>query len=62
MGEEYNNKDTQRQRPLVLFFATRGGYSWGNDLTLSLSLYVSVHPRYTTTYKESAKQLHSTTL
>ena len=27
MGEEYNHEDTQRQRPLVLFFATRGGYS-----------------------------------
>ena len=38
MGEEYNNEDIQRQRPLVLFFATRGGYSWGNDLSLSLTL------------------------
>ena len=38
MGEEYNGEDTQSQRPLVLFFATRGGYSRGNDLTLSLSL------------------------
>ena len=37
MGEEYNSEDTQRQRPLVLFFATRGGYSRGNDLTLSHS-------------------------
>ena len=27
MGEEYNYEDTQRQRPLVLFFATRDGYS-----------------------------------
>ena len=27
MREEYNNEDTQRQQPLVLFFATHGGYS-----------------------------------
>ena len=47
MGEEYNNEDTQRQRPLVLFFATRGGYNRGNDLThtLSLSLTLSLYTR-----------------
>ena len=50
MGEEYNNQDTQRQRPLVLFFATRGGYSWDNDLSHSLSLshsfYIYTHALY----------------
>ena len=69
MGEEYNNENTQRQRPFVLFFATRGGYSRGNDLSLSLSLSlsltlshaISVHTRYTTTYKEVEQQLSTTT-
>ena len=48
MGEKYNNEDTQRQRPLVLFFATRGGYSRGNDLTHthSLSRYLYSHALY----------------
>ena len=45
--EEYNNEDTQRQRPLILFFATLGGYRGGNDLTLSLSLMLCTHALYT---------------
>ena len=48
-GEEYNSEDTQRQRPLVLFFATRGSYNEGNDLTHththSLSLTLSLCTR-----------------
>ena len=42
MGEEYTNENTQRQRPLVLFFATRDGYIRGNDLSLSLSLSLTL--------------------
>ena len=42
MGAEYNDENTQRQRYLVLFFATRDGYSRGNDLSLSLSLTLTL--------------------
>ena len=42
MGEEYNNENTQRQRPLVLFLATRGGsYTVEATTSLSFSLYLS---------------------
>ena len=53
MGEEYNYEDTQRQQPLVLFFATRSGYSRGNNLTHTHSLSIYVHTRYTTTYNNN---------
>ena len=37
MREEYTVEETQRQRPLVLFFATRGG-GYTEEATTSLSL------------------------
>ena len=46
---------------LLSFFATRDGYSRGNDLSFSLSLtlshVVSVHTRYTTTHFTKVQQL-----
>ena len=38
-------RGTQRQRPLVLFFATRGGYNGGNYLTHTLSFTLSLYTR-----------------
>ena len=37
MGKEYNEGDTQRQRP-VAPFSPHDGYNGGNELSLSLSL------------------------
>ena len=41
IGEEYNVEETQRQRPLVLFFATRDGYNKEGTTSLSLTLYTT---------------------
>ena len=42
MRKEYNVEETQRQRPLVLFLATRGGYNKEATTSLSLSLSLSL--------------------
>ena len=51
--EEYNNEDTQRQRPLILFFATRGGYIGGNNLSSSSSPHAAVTVEATTSHTHS---------
>ena len=43
----YNSDETQRQRPLVPFFGTRGGYKMEATTPLSLS----VHTLYNYLYK-----------
>ena len=57
MGEEYNNEDTQRQRPLALLLRhtrrlqlRQRPHTHTLSFSLSLSHAVSVHTRYTTTY------------
>ena len=57
--EEYTVEETQRQRPLVLFLATRGG-GYTEEATTSLSLSLSLSlctPNFTTVQQQLIKSV-----